>query len=100
MKTLVLYISMTGNTEKVTTSLVNGLRRGGMTNMTIKKIDEADGMDYYDYDLICLGFPSINWCVPAPMQSYLKSHFAKDKKKGRVIPGAPKNRRPDRKSVV
>ncbi len=90
MKTaLVLYWSATGNTEKVANSITAGLKDAGWT-VTQHKLAEAEEDNFFAYDLICFGIPSINWHVPAPAEKYLKAKFADYKKEGRVLPGAPK----------
>ena len=90
-KVLVLYWSFTGNTEKVTKSICEGLKRGGMEDITVMRIPDADGVDYFDYDLICFGFPSYSWSTPDPVTKFLKTNFEKHKTKGLVVPGAPAN---------
>lgn len=89
IKALVLYWSATGNTEKVANSITAGLQDAGWT-VTQHKLAEAEEDYFFDYDLICIGFPSYNWHVPAPVEKYLKAKFADYKKEGRILPGAPK----------
>lgn len=90
MKTaLLLYWSASGNTEKAACSIADGLQDAGWT-VTQHKLTEAEDDCFFDYDLVCLGFPSYNWHVPAPVEQYLKAKFADYKKEGRILPGAPK----------
>lgn len=91
-KALVLYWSATGNTEKVARSIADGLAENGFS-VVFKKISDPEEDNFFEYDLICFGIPSINWHVPAPAEKYLKAKFAEYKKAGIVIPGAPKNGR-------
>ncbi|MGN0630453.1 MAG: flavodoxin family protein [Ruminococcus sp.] len=90
MKALVLYFSATGNTSKVADRIFEGMQESGI-EVIKKSISEAADVEYFDYDLICLGFPSIHWHVPSPVEKYLKDNFKKHQKEGRVIPGAPRN---------
>jgi len=87
-KAAVIYWSLTGNTEKVAESIRQGLTEGGFET-TLLKVEDAEDLDFYDSDLICLGTPSYNWLPPKPMQEYLRDLFNRYKKQGRVKPGAP-----------
>lgn len=90
MKTaLLLYWSATGNTQKVADSITAGLLDAGWT-VTQHRLAEAEEDNFFDYDLVCLGFPSIHWHVPAPAEKYLKAKFNEYRKEGRIRPGAPK----------
>ncbi len=90
MKTaLILYWSSTGNTEKVAQAIKQGLEDAGV-NVTIKKAAEAEGVDYFDYDLVCVGSPSIQWHPAKPMDDFLKNKLAAYRKQGSIKPCAPK----------
>lgn len=84
----IIYVSLTGNTEKVAESIRQGLTDGGI-QASLLKIEDAVNLDLYDFDLICLGTPSYNWLPPRTMEEYLKGIFNRYKKDGRVKPGAP-----------
>ena len=58
MKSLVVYYSETGNTEKVARAIAKGL------NSELKRIDEATMDDIRDSDLICIGTP-VHGSAPA-----------------------------------
>jgi flavorubredoxin len=89
MKTaLVLYWSHTGNTEKVASSIRVGLEAGGLAAV-VKRVQDAEEVDFFDYELVCLGFPSYNWHPPGPVDEYLKAQFARYRREDRVLPGAP-----------
>ena len=89
MKTaLVLYWSHTGNTEKVARSIRAGLEAGGMT-VVCARIEAETDVDFFDYDLVCLGFPSYSWHPPKQMDEFLRSRFGRYRKEGRIVPGAP-----------
>jgi len=85
---LILYWSHTGNTEKVAASIQAGLQTGGMS-VTVERVPDAGDLDFFDYDLVCVGFPSYNWRPPKPMDDYLRDKFAHYRQAGRILPGAP-----------
>jgi hypothetical protein len=87
-KAVVLYWTHTGNTEKVALSIHKGLESGGF-DAVIKKVEEADDIDFYEYDLICLGVPSYSWHPPKPADDFLKAKFAHYRTEGRIKLNAP-----------
>jgi len=88
-KAVILFWSQTGNTEKVAKSIQTGLAEGGF-DTTLLRVQEAEEMDFYDSDLVCIGAPSYSWHPPKPVDDYLKAKFNKYKKEGRVKINAPK----------
>lgn len=86
---VVLHWSHTGNTEKVAASIQRGLEAGGLS-VTGRRIQGDDDVDFLDYDLVCLGFPSYNWHPPKPVDEYLRAKFARYRQEGRVLPCAPR----------
>jgi flavodoxin len=90
MKTaLIVYWSKTGNTEKVANTIKQGLEETGV-KVTIKKPEEAEDLDYFNFDLVCVGAPSYSWHPPEPMTAFLKKKFAIYRQLGKVKPSAPK----------
>jgi flavodoxin len=90
MKTaLIVYWSQTGNTEKVAKTIKQGLEDAGL-QVTIKKPEEAGNIDYFDFDLVCVGTPSYSWHPPEPMTKFLKAKFAEYRQQGKVKPSSPK----------
>ena len=87
-KALVVYLSLTGNTEKVAKCIHEGLVESGFDS-SLMKLQDAANEDFYDYDLVCFGSPSYHWHVPKPAEAYLKKKFDQYKKDGRIVPGAP-----------
>lgn len=85
MKTAVIYWSKTGNTEKVAGAIRDGLEAGG-AQVTLKTVEEAGEVDYFDYDLVCVGFPSYQWAPPEPMVRFLKRNHSRYARSGRVRP--------------
>jgi len=88
-KALLIYWSKTGNTEKVAHAIKQGLEEKGV-QVTIKKPEEAENIDYFDFDLVCVGAPSYSWHPPEPITDFLKKKFATYRQQGKVKPSAPK----------
>lgn len=86
---VIIYWSKTGNTQKVAFAIKEGLEEAEV-KVSIKRPEEAGDIDYFDYDLVCIGFPSYAWHPPKPMTNFLKSKLNKHRKEGRVKLGAPK----------
>ncbi len=86
---LIVYWSKTGNTEKVANAIKQGLEASEV-QVTMKKAAEAVDIDYFDYDLVCVGAPSYSWHPPEPMDKFLKAKFAAYRKDGKIKPCAPK----------
>jgi hypothetical protein len=68
--------------------------KGGLENagvqVQVKKPEEAENIDYFDYDLVCVGAPSYSWHPPEPMTNFLKKKFAVYRHQGKIKPSAPK----------
>lgn len=88
-KALILFCSITGNTEKVARAIDAGLQDGGMQTTLLNYRDAAE-TDYLKYDLVCIGAPSYNWNVPAPFNEFLKKKFVQYRDSGQVKPGCPR----------
>jgi flavodoxin len=86
---LILYYSSTGNTEKVAQAIRLGLEEAGV-QVTVKKPQATGEIDYFNYDLICVGSPSIQWHPAKPMDDFLKNKLDAYRKQGKIKPGAPK----------
>jgi hypothetical protein len=89
MKAVIIYWSKTGNTEKVALAIKESLQETGMS-VSLKKVEDAGEIDFFSYDLICLGFPSYRWRPPKPVDEFLNSTFRAHRKEGRVKVSAPK----------
>jgi multimeric flavodoxin WrbA len=88
MKTaLIVYWSKTGNTRKVANAMRQGFEVAGL-KVTMKEQHEAESLEFFDFDLVCIGSPSYSWHPPEPMDKFLKSKFAKYRQDGRIKPGA------------
>ena len=86
---LIVYWSNTGNTEKVAYAIKEGLELAEL-KVDLKKPQDAAGVDFFDYDLVCVGSPSIEWQPPAQMADFLKSKLTFYRNQGKIKPCAPK----------
>ena len=87
-RALVLYWSSTGNTEKVALAINDGLESAGL-DVLLLKITEAENVDYFDYDLVCVGFPSYQWHPPKPVTEFLHKKFDAYRKQQKIKESAP-----------
>jgi flavodoxin len=86
---VIIYWSRTRNTEKVAKAIQEGLEEAAV-QVTVKKANEAEDIDFFDYDLVCLGSPSIQWHPAKAIDDFLKNKLALYRKQGRIKPSAPK----------
>ena len=85
---MILYWSSTGNTEKVAFAIKDGLKDAGL-DVSLLKTTQGQNIDYFDYDLVCVGVPSIQWHPPKPVAEFLLKKFDEYKKQGKIKTGAP-----------
>jgi hypothetical protein len=88
MKAAILYWSAGGNTHKVAVAIQETLDASGVETV-LKRIEDAEDVDWFDYDLVCVGFPSYRWRPPQPMTEYLGRTFTRYSQQGKVRVGAP-----------
>jgi flavodoxin len=86
---LIIYCSNTGNTEKVANAIKDGLQDAGF-KVDLKKPQEAAEVDFFNYDLVCVGSPSIEWQPAKPMADLLKAKLNYYRNQGKIKPCAPK----------
>jgi len=86
---LIVYFSSTGNTEKVAQAIRTGLEESGV-QVTMKKPREAADLNYFNYDLVCVGSPAIEWHPAKPICDLLNKNLAIQRKEGKVKLSAPK----------
>ena len=89
MNALIVYWSKTGNTEKVALAIKEGLEEAGV-DVLQKRVEDVGDVDFYAYDLVCIGFPSYQWRLPKPVYKFLNSKFKAYRKQGHVKVSAPK----------
>ncbi|MHB8104655.1 MAG: flavodoxin family protein, partial [Dehalococcoidales bacterium] len=63
LKTLIIYWSATGNTEKVANTIRETLVSEGIKPI-VRKVADATAEEFFDYDLIFLGAPSYSFQPP------------------------------------
>jgi hypothetical protein len=88
MKAAILYWSAGGNTEKVAQVIYETLEASGVGTM-LQRIEDAEETDWFDYDLLGVGFPSYRWHPPQPVDKYLQHKFSEYRRLGKVQVGAP-----------
>lgn len=86
---LIVYWSSTGNTQKVAYAIKEGLEKGGL-KVQLKKPAEAADLDFFDFDLVCVGSPSIEWQPAKLMMDFLKDKLAVYRNQRKVKLCAPK----------
>ncbi len=89
MKAIIIYWSKTTNTEKVAQVVKESLETSG-ADVLIQRVEDSEDVDYFDYDLVCIGFPSYRWSPPKPMRAFLKNKFKEYNKQKRIKVSAPK----------
>ena len=91
MNAAIIYWSKTGNTEKVASAIKEALEASGV-KVLIKRTDEAKDINFFDYDLVCAGFPSYRWHPPEAVDIFFTTKHLEYRKQGYVKLGAPKVR--------
>jgi flavorubredoxin len=86
---LLVYHSSTGNTKKVALAIKEGLEEGGI-KVELKSPKEAAELDFYSFDLVCVGSPSIEWQPAKPVANLLKAKLDLFRSQNRILPCAPK----------
>lgn len=89
LKTLLIYWSATGNTEKVANTIRDTLVGEGIKPV-VKKVADAAAEELYNYDLVFIGTPSYMWQPPQPVQKYVKARMDYYRKRGGIKLCAPK----------
>jgi flavodoxin len=97
MKALVVYYSASGNTEKVAHAIHESLLEEKVKS-TLLKVRDAEGEELYDYDLVFLGSPSIEFLPAAPVMKFIKNKMNLHRKRGDIKLCAP--RMPGKTAIV
>ena len=88
MKSLILYDSIGGNTEKVAQRIFHTLK--GLTNeIDFMNFSSEVDVDFYEYDLIFLGSPVIDWLPTKRMMDFIKKKLQLYSKQGKIVPSSP-----------
>ena len=83
---IIIFWSKTGNTEKVAYSIKEALAEE--INVEIKQVQEAENVNFFDYDLVCIGCRSQQWSPPEEIDDYLHNKYSEYSDKVKL--GAPK----------
>jgi flavodoxin len=76
-KALVLFWTKNGNTEKVARRIHDTIENAGM-QVSLSRINDANTIEYLDYNLIFLGAPVYNNLSPAPVLTFLRNNKRRD----------------------
>jgi flavodoxin len=88
-KAIIIYWSHSGNTERAAQAIEAGLIEGGMQT-SLMKVKDAEAIDYFDYDLVCIGAPSYAWHVPKPVEDFLKKKHTFYNKEDKIKLSCPR----------
>ena len=88
MRSLVLYSSVTGNTEKVARQIAEVLRREGH-EVAFVKVDEEISVDLLAYDLVFLGSAVHQWLPTKTMVNYVERMLKQYFGSGVIVPCSP-----------
>ncbi len=89
VKALIIYNSFTGNTEKIAKEIKSVLDNEKVEAKLIKASGDED-IDLYEYNLIFLGTPVIQFLPSKQIISFIKRHMKKYREKGYIVPKSPK----------
>ena len=89
LQALIIYFSATGNTKKVANAIWETLQEEKVQT-TILKVKDAAKEELYDYDLVFLGTPSIQFLPAEPVMRFIKEKMKLHKERGDMKPCAPK----------
>ena len=88
MKGLILYDSAGGNTEKVAQRIHETLK-ASVDEIDLVKCSAGMDRDLFQYDLVFLGSPVIDWLPTKRMMAYAKKKLKYYHEKGEIIPSSP-----------
>ncbi|WP_319404490.1 flavodoxin domain-containing protein [uncultured Desulfosarcina sp.] len=88
MKSVILYDSIGGNTEKAAQHIFDTLRDAISIVDLVKFTPEVD-IEIFDYDLVFLGSPVIDWLPTKRMMEFLKKKLQSYSDHGKIVPSSP-----------
>lgn len=88
MKSVVFFDSLGGNTEKVANTIYETLQ-GELSHSQIEKVGKESEFDFFDYDLIFIGSPVIDWLPTKTMTDFMKKTLRRYNTKGLIRPSSP-----------
>lgn len=89
LKALIVYFSATGNTRKVADAIYRGLVSEEVES-TLCSVEDAGDKELYDYDLVFLGSPSIEFLPAAPVMRFIRDKLNVHRARGDIKLRAPK----------
>ncbi len=89
LRALVIYYSATGNTKRVADAIQECLLRENVQS-TFCTVQDAAGEEFYDYDLVFLGSPSIEFLPAAPVMRFIKEKLNLHRARGDIKLCAPR----------
>ena len=88
---LIVYYSVTGNTQQMANGVVEGVQRDSNATATLKKVDEVTNDDLAAADGIVLGSPTYYGAIAGPMKDFIDTPwYLGDKVGGAFSTGAMK----------
>ena len=88
-KALVLYWSATGNTEKVAKAIQRSLSLESIDSV-LKRVEEAEEEELYNYDLVFLGSPVVRQLPPEKVQRFVRNKSRIHRERGDIKVCAPR----------
>jgi hypothetical protein len=88
MKSLVLFDSLGGNTEHIARTIFDTLA-GVLPSPQIVKIVQDSDLDFFDYDIVFIGSPVIDWLPTKTMMDFVRKKLKAYNKSGLIKPAAP-----------
>jgi len=88
IRSLVLYSSVTGNTEKVAKRIAKVLRSEGH-DVAFVKVDEKTNIDLLAYDLVFFGSAVHQWLPTKTIMNYVKRMLKRYFSSGVIVPSSP-----------
>jgi len=88
MKSLILYDSIGGNTEKVAKRIHDTIKTATDEIVFMKFTPDID-VDLFEYDLIFLGSPVIDWLPTKRMMEFVKNKLKFYSEQGKIRPSSP-----------
>jgi len=89
VQALIIYTSTTSNTKKVANAIKEGLEAEGI-KVKISDPKEAVNEDFFSYDLVCVGSPSIQLGPTKPISDLLKTKLDQYRNQGKILLAASK----------
>ncbi len=87
MNSLILYDSMGGNTAKVADTIERALSKSMVCQMV--KVEKELDIDIFNYDLVFIGSPVIDWLPTNTLMSFVKRKMKEYSRDGAIKQSSP-----------